>query len=216
MHTIMLSGGLDSVVTLAEVCERVGEENVKAIWVNYGQRLAEKEREAVEWFASYYGVKVEKVVVIPPMVGLGSDVDMRKLRGKTYEEIDVGRERLMVPGRNAWLILIGVNRTWPEGVVYCGVHGKDTPYPDQTREFVKAMKEVVRISTLGRVRFEAPWVEMRKEDIVKRGVELGVPLERTWSCYEGGDVHCGVCPSCLARKEAFLKAGVEDKTEYDG
>ena len=78
------------------------------------------------------------------------------------------------------------------------------------------MHDAVILATESRVKLSAPFIKMRKEDIVWVGSELGVPFELTWSCYKGLEKHCGKCGTCVERKEAFEKAGVKDPTEYLG
>lgn len=101
--------------------------------------------------------------------------------------------------------------------VYIGVHaedGRNWAYPDCTPEFVGAMANAIYVGTYFTVRLSAPFVNASKADIIKRGDELGVPYNLTWSCYAGDEYHCGECPTCRARKEAFIVAGVTDPTDY--
>lgn len=101
--------------------------------------------------------------------------------------------------------------------VYIGVHAEDSrnwAYPDCTPEFVGAMANAIYVGTYFTVRLSAPFVNASKADIIKKGDELGVPYNLTWSCYAGDEYHCGVCPTCRARKEAFIAAGVSDLTDY--
>lgn len=104
-----------------------------------------------------------------------------------------------------------------EAVIYCGVHADDgarDAYPDCTLEFVGAMANAIYVGTYFKVRLRTPLVHMDKPDVVARGLELEVDYAHTWSCYKGGDHHCGVCPTCRARKEAFELNGVVDPTVY--
>lgn len=112
-----------------------------------------------------------------------------------------------------------------EGVIYFGAHAEDAlnwAYPDCTPEFVGAMANAIYIGTYKRIRLITPFLFSSKADIVRTGFALQdrhpqyfrVPYEKTWSCYKGGDVHCGVCPTCRARQQAFATAEEDDPTFY--
>ena len=99
------------------------------------------------------------------------------------------------------------------GAIYYGAHHDDwagNAYPDCSREFVDAMNRAIVEGTGGELHLCAPFVEMSKADIVARGIELGVPYELTWSCYEGGDYPCGACGTCIDRNRAFEANGMRD------
>lgn len=101
--------------------------------------------------------------------------------------------------------------------LYAGMHaddGANDAYPDCTLEFAGAMAAAISQGTYGTVRLRVPIIHMAKPDVVAHGHSLGVDYSNTWSCYVGADVHCGVCPTCRARKEAFELGGVADPTEY--
>lgn len=107
--------------------------------------------------------------------------------------------------------------------IYCGVHADDAAnwaYPDCTPEFIGGMANAIFIGTYNRVRLKSPFAELDKTMIVTIGVGLKVPYELTWSCYKGGDEHCGTCPTCRSRKDAFFMArkgglqGLKDPTSY--
>ncbi|MEB3067327.1 7-cyano-7-deazaguanine synthase, partial [Parvimonas micra] len=104
-----------------------------------------------------------------------------------------------------------------EATIYCGVHADDGvnwAYPDCTPEFIGPMSAVIYTGTYNTVRVRAPLLYLTKPDVVKKGSELGVDYAQTWSCYAGEDKHCGVCPTCRSRKEAFELNGLADPTEY--
>lgn len=101
--------------------------------------------------------------------------------------------------------------------VYCGVHAEDAQnwaYPDCTPEFIGGMANAIYVGTYHKIRLMAPLQYMKKHEVVSAGQRLGVPWKDTWSCYEGGEDHCGVCPTCRARQEAFNLAYVLDPTTY--
>jgi len=98
-----------------------------------------------------------------------------------------------------------------------GAHsGRYTPYPDCQPAFAGAMHQVAGLCDWKKIAVLAPFVTWDKGDIVKRGAELGVPFELTWSCYNGGEMHCGKCGTCIDRKEAFEKQGLTDPVPYQG
>lgn len=118
----------------------------------------------------------------------------------------------------------GVGGIYPEtatenlAYLYCGVHaddGANWAYPDCTPEFVGAMANAIFIGTYHKVRLRTPIVYASKAEVVALGSGLGVPFDLTWSCYKGGDRHCGVCPTCRSRKDAFMLNHITDPTEYE-
>lgn len=101
--------------------------------------------------------------------------------------------------------------------IYCGVHADDGvgwAYPDCTPEFVGSMANAIHIGTYFKVRVRAPLQYYSKADVVRHGARLNVDYGQTWSCYKGGEEHCGTCPTCQSRKEAFKIVGIEDPTRY--
>jgi 7-cyano-7-deazaguanine synthase len=117
------------------------------------------------------------------------------------------------------MIMLSVAVAWAitqrsDAVAFAAHHGYHTLYPDCTPEFVDALALAVHKADDHRVELIAPFAHWTKADIVRRGSELGVPFELTWSCYEGGEAHCGLCGTCVERREAFLVAGVSDPTQY--
>jgi 7-cyano-7-deazaguanine synthase len=104
-----------------------------------------------------------------------------------------------------------------QAVVAFGAHAEDAhnwAYPDCTPEFIGPFGAAVFIGTYQKVRLVAPLMLMNKCEIVELGVRLNAPLAKTWSCYRGGEKHCGTCPTCRARKQAFRDAGEPDPTVY--
>jgi 7-cyano-7-deazaguanine synthase len=93
--------------------------------------------------------------------------------------------------------------------------GDHAIYPDCRLEFIEAVSEVLKLCHFTPLYIMAPFTNISKADICKKGIELGVPFENTWSCYKGGEKHCGKCGTCVERKEAFELIGVQDPTEYE-
>lgn len=101
--------------------------------------------------------------------------------------------------------------------IYFGAHADDSAnfaYPDCTPEFTGAMANAIYIGSYFTTKLLVPLQYMNKAEIVAKGESLGVDFANTWSCYKGGDLHCGVCPTCRSRREAFIEAGVDDPTVY--
>jgi 7-cyano-7-deazaguanine synthase len=125
----------------------------------------------------------------------------------------------VVPNRNAVMLAVGFSIAASENAacVSIGVHGGDhVTYPDCRPTFIErfASMERAALGEYASVNLYAPFVKMSKADIVEVGVEIGVPFAETWSCYKGGEFHCGTRGTCVERKEAFALAGVQDPTRY--
>lgn len=123
----------------------------------------------------------------------------------------------VVPNRN--MILLALAGAWAvstksEAIAYAAHAGDHAIYPDCRPEFAEAMQGALLLCDWHPVRIARPFLAMSKADLVKLGAELGVPFALTWSCYKGGDKHCGKCGTCVERREAFELAGVPDPTKY--
>ena len=135
---------------------------------------------------------------------------------------DDSMKATVVPNRNAIFLSVATGLAVAVGaeIVAVAVHAGDHPiYPDCRPEFVHAFERVAQIGNEGfghpALRLEAPFLHLDKADIVTRGAALGVPFAETWSCYRGGERHCGRCGTCVERREAFEIAGVPDPTAYE-
>lgn len=131
---------------------------------------------------------------------------------------DENMKSTVVPFRNGIMLSIAVGIAESEGLKYVMManHGGDhTIYPDCRPEFVQAMSEASKAGTYPGIEVLAPYTDLTKTDIALRGKKLGIDYSETWSCYKGGEVHCGKCGTCVERKEALRDAGIEDKTEYE-
>lgn len=212
----VVSGGMDSTV-LAHLAVSLYE-RVDLVSVDYGQRHR-KELDYAARSAAVLGCRHD--VVQLPVGGLlgGSAL--------TDDAVDVphghyAAENMavtVVPNRNAMLISVAYGIAVARGAdaLLVGVHAGDHHvYPDCRPAFVAAMDEALRIGNegVGNVRVEAPFVHRSKTDIARLGARLGVDWTSTWSCYEGGEIHCGRCGTCVERREAFRDAYVVDPTSY--
>lgn len=214
----LVSGGMDSCVTTAIANEENDE--VAFLHVSYGQLTEARERRAFEDLADFYKVRKRLVISIEHLKAIGGS-------SLTDSEIPVSEANLQsreiptsyVPFRNAHLLSIATS--WAEVIdakrIYIGAVAEDSSgYPDCRPEFYDAFQHAIEAGTRPETQIEivTPVIYMRKAEIVKRGIELGAPLELTWSCYQGESVACGRCDSCALRLRAFREAGVEDPIAY--
>jgi 7-cyano-7-deazaguanine synthase len=223
---VLLSGGMDSCVCAAIARERHGAGNVALLHASYGQRTEARERRAFEAIADFYGVDKRLAVRLEHfrMIG-GSALTDENIRvpenalgaaGTHENEIPV----TYVPFRNAHFLSVGVS--WAEamgaGAIYIGAVAEDSSgYPDCRPEYYRVFQELIRVGTRPETEIEivTPVIELKKSEIIRRGLELGAPLQLTWSCYQHEEVACGVCDSCLLRLTAFRQAGVRDPALYE-
>lgn len=208
-------------VTLAYLLAREGYEP-HLVAVDYGQRHV-KELEYAGLCADRLGAGFDVVDLrsVGRMLGGSALTDDVAVPHGHYAASNMAVT--VVPNRNAIMLSVayGVAVAEEAAVVAAAVHAGDHyVYPDCRPEFVEAFEAMQRRAVEGfgdpSLRLYAPFVHKTKADIVEVGASLGVPYADTWSCYEGGEVHCGRCGTCTERKEAFELAGVPDPTVYGG
>jgi 7-cyano-7-deazaguanine synthase len=221
---VLLSGGMDSCVCAAIARERHGAENVALLHAMYGQRTEARERKAFEEIANYLGVRQRLVVKLEHFRAIGgSALTDGRIRVPENELGVPGHDSAIpmtyVPFRNAHFLSVGVS--WAEaigaGELYIGAVAEDSSgYPDCRPEYYRVFQELIRVGTRPETHIEmvTPVIAMKKNEIIRRGMELRVPLHLTWSCYQGEEVACGKCDSCLLRLRAFAEAGVVDPIPY--
>lgn len=214
----LLSGGMDSAVAAALVRQEGYE--LAALHVSYGHRTAQRERRAFEALCDRWGIIQRLVVSVEHLRLIGgsalTDLAIPVPAGQLHrEEIPP----TYVPFRNANLLAIAVS--WAEvlgaaAVVIGAVEEDSSGYPDCRAVFYEAFQRVIELGTRPETQIEllTPVIHLRKRDIVRRGLEVGVPFELTWSCYQREDMACGECDSCLLRLRGFQEAGVEDPLAY--
>lgn len=208
---VILSGGSDS-STVAYWAKDQGYD-VQAITFKYGQ-IATKEIE--------YAIRIADLLDIPVR-----SIDLSSLRGiyvgvtslcdETIQMTPAFSPPIIVPFRNAIFLSVGVAYAVSLGAsrIFYGAQGSDEPfYPDCTQAFYKSFETAARLGTGKELVIEAPFSSVPKSAIIREGLRLGVPFHLTWSCYYNAERHCGVCESCVNRKNAFREAGVLDPTEY--
>jgi 7-cyano-7-deazaguanine synthase len=217
---VLLSGGMDSCVAAAIANQT---HRLALLHASYGQRTEQRERRSFEEIADFYGARERLVVRLDAIAQIGGSAltDERIAVPESGEALrpHAGIPSTYVPFRNAHFLSAAVS--WAEVIgataVFIGAVAEDSSgYPDCRPEYYRAFQEAVRQGTRPETRIEivTPVIRMRKSETVRRGVELGAPLDRTWSCYQFEDEACGTCDSCRLRLRAFSQAGVIDSIAY--
>lgn len=218
---VLFSGGVDSTTCLAMAIDKYGKDKVTALSISYGQKH-KKEIEASNKIAEYYGVEhiyldLEKIFEYSDCSLLShSDKEIPKdTYANQLKKTDGLPVSTYVPFRNGLFLSsaasIALSRNC--NIIYYGAHADDAAgnaYPDCSEDFNKAMGDAIYIGSGNQLRIEAPFVKMSKSEVVAIGLKLKVPYELTWSCYEGGDKPCGVCGTCVDRREAFAANGIQE------
>ena len=213
---VVCSGGLDSVTLAHKIAAE--QQLVGLISFDYGQRH-KKELSYAEACAKRLGVPhqvIDITAIGESLTGSALTEDIDVPDGHYAEET---MKITVVPNRNAIMLAIafGVAAAKKADAVAVAVHGGDHfIYPDCRPGFIDAFQAMQdqALDGYAEVRLEAPFVRISKADIVTEGARNGTPFEATWSCYKGGETHCGRCGTCVERREAFHLAGVEDPTVY--
>ena len=229
----LLSGGADSSTTLAVARHDFPDDPIYAWSMDYGQRHS-KEMKCAKKIAQHFGAHH----FIQPLHGLMTGMlvdkgdDNEVIPNASYADLPEGISPTYVSFRNGLMLSVLAAKAQAfvmateaadsnieaSATLYCGVHaddGANWAYPDCTPEFIGAMSGAILVGTYNKVRLRAPLQYMSKADVIREGVRYDVPFEDTWSCYVGGEKHCGVCPTCRSRKEAFELNGLLDPTAYE-
>jgi 7-cyano-7-deazaguanine synthase len=209
---VVFSGGPDSTV-VAYWARKQGYE-VHALTFKYGQ-IAEKEVKHANLIAEKLDIPI-KIMDLSSLKDIFTGVTA--LCDKNIELTPTFTQPIIVPFRNAIFLSIAVAYAVSIGdaEVFYGAQGSDEPfYPDCRKEFYKSFENTARLGTNAEIRIEAPFSNLQKSEVLKIGMQLGVPFELTWSCYRDEDKHCGTCESCVNRKNAFKEAKIDDPTEYN-
>jgi 7-cyano-7-deazaguanine synthase len=204
---VLASGGPDSATVLAEAKR---DFTPRALHINYGQINADRERVAAKKMANHFGIPIE-VADIPGLRHIFLD--------KIGDAIDynVGCWEVL-PFMLGFPLSLAVSYglTLDAETIMLGVHGTDVKdHPEYRLEALQAFEQAISVATNRNVKIVAPYVEMEKSELIKRGIELDVPYEKSWSCLLGGIAHCGRCWGCARRKLAFRDAGAVDPTDYE-
>ncbi len=218
---VLFSGGVDSTTCLAMAVNEYGSENVTALSISYGQKHT-KEIESARIIADYY--KVELIELDLSKMFEFSDCSLLKhsedeIPKESYanqlEKTDGKPVSTYVPFRNGLFLASAASIALSKqcSIIFYGAHSDDSAgsaYPDCSDVFNNAMNTAIYEGSGKQLEIKAPFVNMNKADIVKKGIELSVPYHLTWSCYEGNEKPCGVCGTCIDRIKAFEENGISD------
>ena len=217
LAVVLASGGMDSCVPTAVAAR---ERELAMLHISYGQRTEKRESKAFNDLADYYRARRRMTTSVAHLAKIGGS-------SLTDHNIEVSQADLeskeiptsYVPFRNAHLLSIATS--WAEVIgadrIYIGAVAEDSSgYPDCRPEFYEAFQRAIDLGTKPETRIEivTPVIRLRKSEIVKLGVELGAPLELSWSCYKREDLACGECDSCALRLRGFREAGLRDPIPY--
>jgi 7-cyano-7-deazaguanine synthase len=214
---VLVSGGMDSVTALYHAAQ--DHEIVAALSFDYGSKHNHRELPFAAWHCEKLGVRHQ--VVNLPFINELFQSDLLRSGGDIPEghyEAD-SMKQTVVPFRNG--ILLSIAAGYAEsveagGLVIAAHSGDHAIYPDCREEFMHPMAEAIEAGTYADLKIIRPFIDQRKEEIAAIGADLGIDFSQTWSCYKGGEEHCGKCGTCVERKEAFEIAGVVDPTVYEG
>jgi 7-cyano-7-deazaguanine synthase len=222
---VLLSGGMDSCVCAAEALHDHGKGRIGLLHASYGQRTEAREFRAFTEIAEFYEIHQKLPVRLDYFRSIGgSALTDAKIAIPENELGGPGAEggaipMTYVPFRNAHFLSVAVS--WAEAtgasVVYIGAVAEDSSgYPDCRPEYYEVFQELIQRGTRPetRINIVTPVIRLKKSEIIRRGMELGAPLHLTWSCYQGEELACGSCDSCLLRLRAFAEAGVRDPIAY--
>ena len=211
---IALSGGVDSTTLLYEYREEVA----CAVGFDYGSKHNARELAAAKAICR----ELEIPYLIIPLAFIGeyfrSDLLLSGGEMKLGDYSEENMSSTVVPFRNGIMlsVLAGLAESRDLQQVLIANHfGDHAIYPDCRESFVKPMGEAITAGTSNGVKLVAPYTALTKTEIVARGTRLGVPYGKTYSCYQGGERHCGRCGTCRERHEAFVANGLEDPTLYE-
>ena len=211
---IVVSGGMDSITLLYDYKQRIA----MGVSFDYGSKHNSREIPFAQMHCQRLGIP-------HIIIDLGFMADCFKssllMGGEDIPEGAYDEDNMkstVVPFRNGIMLSIAAGLAESHGLQYVMManHGGDhTIYPDCRPQFVQAMDEAIRQGTFAHVGLLAPYTHISKTDIALRGKALGIDYSETWSCYKGGERHCGRCGTCTERIEALAAAGIDDKTQYE-
>ena len=211
---IVVSGGMDSITLLYDMKDRIA----MGVSFDYGSNHNAREIPYAEMHCKRLGIK---------HITIKLDFMHQYFKSSLLEGADAipeghyddeNMKSTVVPFRNGIMLAIATglaesNRL--KNVMLANHAGDHAIYPDCRPEFVEAMGRATEAGTYDGIRVLAPYTNIPKTDIARRGKELGIDYTETWSCYKGGQKHCGKCGTCTERREALAEAGIEDHTEYE-
>ena len=220
LASCLVSGGLDSLVCAAIANEK--HKNLSFLHLNYGQKTEERELKCFHEIADFYHVpqNMRKIVDVSFLKQIGGssltdeNIDVKDYKGDSEEIPDS-----YVPFRNTHIVSMAVS--WAEVIdakkIYIGaVYEDSSGYPDCRPSYYKALNALIKEGTKdGDIEVITPVIHLKKEEIVRKAVDLKAPLASSYSCYKQGDKACGICDSCALRLRGFKKAGLADPIDYE-
>ena len=218
LAVVLTSGGMDSCVTTAIAASECDE--IALLHVSYGQRTERRELKAFHDIADFYKVSRRLATNIAHLAQIGgSSLTDHKIEVSQADLASTEIPTSYVPFRNAHLLAIATS--WAEVIsanrIYIGAVAEDSSgYPDCRPEFYEAFQRAIEVGTKPETKIQivTPVIELRKSEIIQRGLALGAPLKLSWSCYKREDVACGECDSCALRLRGFREAGEVDPIPY--
>lgn len=213
---VLLSGGMDSVVAFHDALH--SHEVVACLSFDYGSKHNAREIPFAKLHAErqrvpHHAIRLDFIDSLfqSDLLKSGGDIP----DGHYAEE---SMKQTVVPFRNGIMLSVATGfaeSIGADAVVIAAHSGDHAIYPDCREPYMQAMAEAIRQGTYASIQLLRPFIAMDKTAIVHRGVALGVDFADTWSCYKGGEIHCGTCGTCVERREAFLLAGLPDPTVYE-
>jgi 7-cyano-7-deazaguanine synthase len=213
---VLLSGGMDSVTVFYDALAQ--HEVVGCLSFNYGSKHNHSEIPFAQLHSERNGVPHHTV-----SLGFINELftsDLLQSGGEIPEGhyAEENMKKTVVPFRNGIMLAIATGyaeSVGAEGLVIAAHSGDHAIYPDCRESFMLGMAQAMKEGTYAKIELLRPFIATGKAGIAQRGLELGVDFSETWSCYKGGSIHCGVCGTCVERREAFLLAGLKDPTVYE-
>ncbi len=212
----VLSGGLDCTVATS-VFDR--DHEIHAITFDYGQKAAQQEIKASRRICERMGWTHE-VIELPWLSkistsSLNTNADIPEIDEDELDDLSKSSETassVWVPARNTVFTSIALSYAESIGaeIIVVGWNGEEgATFPDNSKEYLKEFNNLIDVGSPDKIRIEAPAIDLNKEEIVELGIEVGAPMELSYSCYKGEDEPCGVCESCVRRKRAFKKLNIK-------
>ncbi len=213
---VLLSGGLDS--TTALHWAKHHHEVVAAFSFHYGSNHAAQELACARWQAEALGIPYRELNLCAVFGGMQSSLLSGAEAIPTGEYAEENMKSTVVPFRNGIFLAISAGMAeslGAEGIVIAAHAGDHAIYPDCRADFMEAMGCAIRLGTYAGLEIVDPFIGCDKGQIAAVGAELGVDFAHTYSCYKGGEKHCGLCATCRERKDAFRCAAIHDPTTYE-
>lgn len=211
---IVLSGGMDSVTMLHEYKERIA----LAVSFDYGANHGQREIAMARLNCEMLGIELMVIPLHPVFQYVHSSLLEGAAAIPEGHYAEENMKSTVVPFRNGIMLSVACAIAEDRNLTHVMIanHGGDhSVYPDCRPAFIQAMSQAMQAGTYAGIRVLAPYTDITKGDIARHGKALGVDYALTWSCYKGGEKHCGKCGTCVERREAMREAGIEDPTEYE-